>query len=108
MKKLLMIYAVVGLILAVSGTASATVNWKSVDWDAYSGSTVEVVSGNLVVTDGWESESGGPYGAAAHYNTSAAFRAAAGQYVEASFIDTAVTATGIGLWVSRKAGKLTD
>lgn len=96
-KLLVSAVAACGCLGAASVAQAALLNWQGQDWDDNYGNTALSLdgSGNLVVTPTPTVIS---Y-AAAHYNTSAAFRASATQAVEVSFIDTAVFTDRRELWI---------
>jgi len=69
------------VLLSSVALAASSVSWKGITWGAISGTDIDVVDDNLVVTD---NNGGFP---AAHYNTSTAFRNAEAQSVTFTMID---------------------
>lgn len=81
------------LLLTSVAMAASSVTWEGITWGAVSGTEIDVVNDNLVVTD-----NNGAF-PAAHYNTSTAFRGSPSQSVTFTMIDEGPGTVAGGIYI---------
>ena len=87
------------VLLASVAMAASSATWEGITWGAVSGTDIDVVDGNLIVTD-----NNGSF-PAAHYNTSVAFRNSPSQSVSFTMIDGGVDTVAGGVYIEYESAQ---